>query len=421
MGAAESGAVRRFFARVGRRVWVRASAFAVAAMAFALVAGVVGAVTPFRLTIDLGQDSVGSLLQIIATAMLTATTFSVTAMITAYSSATTNATPRASQLLIADPTSQNALSTFVGAFVFAMVGIIALSTGYYTDQGRTILFFGTLVIIGIVVVTLLRWIAYLADFGRMADVIDRVEAAATDTVKAWANAPTLGAQRMISRPDGLSPVWAESSGYVTHIDVAALDRTAGDSGIRIFVDAMPGHMASRRQPLVWTTQPAGAEQQQRIRRAFRIEKHRTYEQDPRLGIIALSEIGSRALSPATNDPGTAIEVINALQRVFEAGLQTGEQAEVRYGSVLVRPPSLSDLLDDGFRPLARDGAGVIEVQVRLHRSLAAIAEVAPGERAAVAATARDAWTRARRELPPADVKALRAALHRESRRPRPGR
>ncbi|MEV8211790.1 DUF2254 family protein [Streptomyces sp. NPDC079189] len=90
--------------RLMRTVWVRAVVFTVAAMLFALAAGVVGSVIPFELRVELGQNSVDSLLQIIATAMLTATTFSITAMVTAYSSATTIATPRSTKLLIADPT-----------------------------------------------------------------------------------------------------------------------------------------------------------------------------------------------------------------------------------------------------------------------------------------------------------------------------
>jgi uncharacterized membrane protein len=36
-----------------------------------------------------------------------------------------------------------------------------------------------------------------------------------------------------------------------------------------------------------------------------------------------------------------------------------------------------DLITDGFRPIARDGAGVVEVQVRLHDALTAIATTAP--------------------------------------------
>ena len=72
--------------------WMRALLFTLAAVLFALAARFIGEWVPFRLVIELGQNSVDSLLQIIATAMLTATTFSITAMVTAYSSATTIAT-----------------------------------------------------------------------------------------------------------------------------------------------------------------------------------------------------------------------------------------------------------------------------------------------------------------------------------------
>ena len=47
-------------------------------------------------------------------------------MISAFSGAAAGTTPRATQLLVDDPTSQNALSTFLGSFVFSIVGIIAL-------------------------------------------------------------------------------------------------------------------------------------------------------------------------------------------------------------------------------------------------------------------------------------------------------
>ena len=85
MSSRPRGSIGSLLRRIGRKVWVRATLFAVIAVAFALAAGFVGAIVPFRLVIELGQNSVGSLLQIIATAMLTATTFSITAMVTAYS------------------------------------------------------------------------------------------------------------------------------------------------------------------------------------------------------------------------------------------------------------------------------------------------------------------------------------------------
>lgn len=104
MSRPSASTVRVVLARVIQKVWVRATLFTAIAIGFALAAGFIGSLLPFSLSIELGQNAVDSVLQIIATAMLTATTFSVTAMVTAYSSATTIATPRSTKLLIADPT-----------------------------------------------------------------------------------------------------------------------------------------------------------------------------------------------------------------------------------------------------------------------------------------------------------------------------
>lgn len=409
MASGTHGSVRSFLLRLGKKVWVRAAMFALIAVVFALAAGFIGAAVPFRVVIELGQNSVDSLLQIIATAMLTATTFSVTAMVTAYSSATTTATPRATQLLVADPTSQNSLSTFVGAFVFSMVGIIALSTGYYKEQGRTILFLGTLIVIAIVVVTLMRWIAHLADFGRMADVIDRVEKAASDSMSAYAASPTLGAQRLERIPASARPVWAEDVGYVVHIDVAALNRTAAKHDAQVYVASSPGRSADALHPLLYVAGQMDDDAVSALRGAFRIASHRDYEQDPRLGIIALSEIGSRALSPATNDPGTAIEIIAAFHRVFALALRADPSGDVSYERVWLTPPELETLVIDAFRPLARDGASILEVHLRIQKCLAALAATDPSRSAVFSRAADDARGRAKAAMPRADYRELRSA------------
>lgn len=404
------GSLASFFLRLGRQVWVRAAIFTLTAVVVALAANVLGPLLPFEFGIDLAQNSVGSLLQIIATAMLTVSTFSVTAMVTAFSAATTTATPRSTPLLIADPTSQNAVSTFIGAFTFSLVGIVALSTGYYLPQGRTILFVATLVVIGIVVFTLLRWISHLSTFGRMSDVIDRVERAATTSLELHAAAPTLGARPAVAVPPDAVDVHAEKVGYVTHVDVAALDRLARRHGLDVHVRATPGRIADARVPLAAVTGAVDDSVRTGLRRAFRIENHRTFEQDPRFGVIALTEIGSRALSAATNDPGTAIEVIASLQRVFARALAAEPDADVAYERVWVPAPMLTDLVDDAFRPLARDGAADVEVQVRLQKCLASLAASAPARAGVFRDAARAAFARSRRDLDPADTRMLRAAV-----------
>ncbi|MBA8816952.1 putative membrane protein [Microbacterium halimionae] len=395
--------------RLPRRVWFRAALFTIIAIVYALIAGAVASFVPYSFAFDLGQGAVGSILQILATSMLAVTTFSLTTMVTAYSSASAIATPRATQLLVEDTTSQNVLSTFIGAFTFSLVGIIALSTSYYTDQGRAILFLGTLVVIVIIVVTLLRWIGHLSSFGRMADVIDRVESEACSTLASYAAKPALGANVLRGKPTGSFQIRAPRVGVVTHVQLSRIESVAADADVQVHIVASAGRMTDAATPLARVSGHLDEDAASAIANAFQIDAHRTYEQDPRLGVIALSEIGSRALSPSTNDPGTAIEVLGSLQRVFTAMLTEEPDDEVLYPHVWITPVALDDLLEDAFRPLARDGAGMIEVALRLQRVLAALAATSPRRAASFRRAADAAARRAFNALPRADAATLRSS------------
>jgi uncharacterized membrane protein len=179
-------------AQFSRTLWVRASLFCVLAVVTALVGMGLDPFIPGDLSGVIGADAVDHILDILASSMLAVTTFSLTVMVSAYAVATSNVTPRAIRLLMQDTTTQNVLSTFLGSFLFSLVGIIALSAGAYGESGRVVLFVVTLGVIGLVVVTMLRWISHLSHFGRVADTTDRVEAATQRALQDRVARPFLG-------------------------------------------------------------------------------------------------------------------------------------------------------------------------------------------------------------------------------------
>ncbi len=122
--------------QVTRKLWVRATAFSLLAVATALVAVWFKRYIPQDIPAKIGADAVDNLLNILAVSMLSVTIFSLSTLVAALASATSNVTPRATRLLTEDSTAQNALATFLGAFLFSLVGIIALQTGLYGDTGR---------------------------------------------------------------------------------------------------------------------------------------------------------------------------------------------------------------------------------------------------------------------------------------------
>lgn len=378
MNSQSTGRLAWLIAQIGKRIWVRATLFSLGAVATALLAAVAGPYIPYEVSLELAADSVDHILNILATSMLAVTTFSLSIMVSAYASATSNITPRSTKLLIEDRVAQNTLSSFLGSFLFSIVGIIGLTAGLYNNRGRIILFAATLVVLVIVVAAMLRWIEQLGKFGRVGDTIRRVEEATLPAAEHRGRCPRLGGLAPVDLPGDALAIFADCTGYVQSVDPESLQRLAEEHGLRIHLDALPGKFVHPVQPLAHVDPPVGPEVAAALADAFTIGADREYEQDPRFGLIVLSEIASRALSPAVNDPGTAIEVIGAGMRVLLAySCASTDRQPAPYDRLHAPDLKIADLFDDFFNPIARDGAGMIEVQSRLQSALHALARSDP--------------------------------------------
>lgn len=363
---------RVFLLRITRQLWFRSALYGAFGVVSALIGAVAKPLIPEGVAAQIGVSSVGNILGILASSMLAVTTFSLSTMVAAYAAASDNATPRASTLLIEDSGSQGALASFIGAFLFSIVGLIALSTGIYGDSGRLILFAATIVMIVMIVVTLLRWIDQLSRLGRVSETIDRVERATRDAMKALAAAPYLHASPWQDPPADTSAIYSPTIGYVTYIDAQQLDQIAEEAGIELWVDAAAGDFITPNDSLARGSREVDIKTAGRIAEAFVVEDRPDFRQDPRFGLVVLTEIAQRALSPAINDPGTAIDVIGTATRLLCGWAQSrkaAKNADVKYRHVYVRALDEQHFFEDVYARLARDGAGMIEVATRLHRSL----------------------------------------------------
>ncbi len=358
-----------------RRIWVRATLFSFLAIGTALVAFVISPYIPEDLPTKIGADAVDRILGIIASSMLAVTTFSLSTMVSAFSAATSNVTPRATRLVMEDTTTHNVLSTFVGSFLFSLVGIIVLSTGAYGSRGRVVLFVVTICVIILIIATLLRWIDHLSRLGRLAETTQRVEEATASALRERRRNPYLGGKPLTDPDQQISPaarpIFSSSIGYVQHVDTGELSEIARKGEGKVFVALLPGQFCVPTSPIAWAEGIANDDQEAAIRNCFSIGDTRSYDQDPRFGASVLSEIASRALSPAVNDPGTAIDVISRAVRVLAIWNEPSEARDddVLYPGVYVPGLELEDLFDDLFTPIARDGAAIVEVCIRLQKAL----------------------------------------------------
>lgn len=381
-GGAEISQFRFRLRELSRQIWVRVTAFAVLGVLTAVAGFLLKGLIPDQLPAKIGADAIESILQILASSMLAVTTFSLSILTAAYAASGTTTTPRAVGLLVSDPVSQTVLATFMGAFLFSLVGIILLKTEIYGDSGRLVLFGVTLLVVAVVVVSLLRWIGQLGRLGRVDDTLQRVSRAASESMARRLQAPWMGANPLRGPPPPeATPICPDRVGYLQHCDMARLSRLADEAGLLVYLQATPGDFLNPAFPVMSVRpMPAGRDEAEALRArllaCLTVGDGRDFQQDPRYGLQILSEIGQRALSPAVNDPGTAILAAGHMLKVL---MQWRHEVAPVVEFPRLYLPSLhaEDLAGDGLLPLARDGADNFQLQIYLQKALLALGAIAP--------------------------------------------
>lgn len=392
MGAFISADRLRFLVhRLRERLWVKPLAVCLLSVGAAFIARFADDAGLAQFVPEVSSDSVETLLSIMASSMLVIATFSVSSMVSAYASASTTATPRSFGLVVADDVSQNALSTFVGAFIFSIVALMAAKNAYFEKAGIFVLFALTAFVFGIVIITFVRWVDSVARLGRIGSTVDKVEAATADALKLRQQVPYLcGMPIKTTLAKKGQPVYSENAGYVQHIDMATIQAWAEGSDAQVEIASLPGTLATPDRALAYVKMPDSEQTESGfscVLESFQLGNDRLFEDDPRFGLVVLSEIAGRALSPAINDPGTAISVIGAQLRLLIMWAKPVKECAAekpKYDRIAVPEISINDMFDDAFTVIARDGAGAVEVSVRLQKALATLASVGDADMKAAA-------------------------------------
>ena len=365
--------------RFARSLWFLPTLAVLAALGALVLTPFLDPFLPDWLASRISEDDVEAVLDILASGMLAVAIFSIGTMVSALQAAASQATPRTRPLLTEDRTAQTAISWFIGAFIFSVAGVVGLRMDLFATAGRVALFVLALGVIAMVVVVMVSWIERLSRMGGVAEVVDKVEAAARPAFAELAADPFGGGVPAVPVPEGAHAVRAGRWGCVQLIDFGRLGRLAEARGAPIHLAVRAGARLDPTSVIAHVEGLPDADTDAKIRSALVIGERRTFEHDPRFGAVVLAEIAARALSPAVNDPGTAIDVVAAQARLIggwrEAAARTPRG--VRHLQLYVPPVLSDDLLTDAFRAIARDGGAAVEVGEALQKALAALARLDP--------------------------------------------
>lgn len=365
--------------RLAEKLWVKPLIASVLSVAGVFAAKAADRTELADVVPQITVESIQALLSIMASSVLVIATLAVASMVSAYASASNTASPRALPLVVSDLRTQYALSAFVATFIYSIVGLIASKNEYFGPAGRFVLFLLTVLVLIGVVLTFVTWVDRIARLGRIGATIEQVEGATAKSMRARRAMPCLGGHPLQAPSAHGHVFFAEEVGFLQHIDMPGLQETAVKTNVRIEIRALPGAFLAPDRELFRCLGASRTDRHQlreMVTAHFVIGRDRTFEDDPRLGLVVLSQIAGRALSPAVNDPGTAIDVIGVFVRLFTewtAPRPVDQRNEVTYDRISVPALDESDLFDDAFTALERDGAPAIEVVLRLLTGLETLA------------------------------------------------
>jgi uncharacterized membrane protein len=119
-----------------------------------------------------------------------------------------------------------------------------------------------------------------------------------------------------------------------------------------------------------------------FRRAFDLGPSRTLQQDVEFGVLQIVDIALKAISPAVNDPSTAISSVDQLSRILIRFASREPPESLLYdppGVVRVSIPwiDFDRLVDSAFEQIRMYSKGDVAVSLRMLRALGDIATTTP--------------------------------------------
>lgn len=196
-------------------------------------------------------------------------------------------------------------------------------------------------------------------------------------------------------PEGSREVaWPGRPGIIQDVDVPRIIAAARGADAAVEIIVPTGEMVHHRATVAIVHGSVDGSLDAVVVKAIRTGTGRTFEQDPTMAFRVLVDIALRALSPAINDPTTAVQVLDREEdllrmlvgRDLDAGEITGPHGRTR---VLLALPAWDDYVALAVDEIVEAGAGNVRIRRRVERLLQDLNALAPEQRRAPLQTRLD--------------------------------
>ena len=360
------------------RAWVSSSRFI--PLAYTTVTLLVGATFPRlehhfmpKLVTTVSAPAAMAICSSVSSGMiaLTGIVFSLTFVMVQFSA--TAYSPRLVLWVARDPVISHALGVFISTFLYALIVIQWVDR---SDSGRVPLLSSLLVLL-LLVISMAMFIALI---GRLAMLqINRMLVFTGDQGRKSIKelySPAKAAAAAAAMTEHRDPVtqivsYAGRPRVVQVIHTRMLLKLARKSGALIEVLVAPGDATLEMMPILRVYGAAGPVDEASLKDAIQVGEERTFEQDPKYAIRLIVDIAIKALSPAINDPTTAVQALDQLEDLLlrlgrtqlEIGAFRDGQGVLR---LIVPSPSWEDFLELSLVEIQHYGAESVQVMRRMN-------------------------------------------------------
>lgn len=386
----------RLKAYVGRSLWIIPLGCVVLAVLASIVVPEIDQASESDLTFPYGVGGAIAALSAIAGGMITFTGFVFTILLTNIQFGSSQFSPRLLSPILREKSVKVAFGSFVATFIYALLLLSSVARQSDPEGVPTLSVTFAVLLLLLSVVTFLKLIdqvghqlrvtsvlSGVADVGR--ELIDRIYPDPAPPVDRFAGQqaeePAPGAARTIRH--------AGNSRILQAADFEGLVETAREADAVVVLIPAIGDYVRYGTPLFEVLEAGAAIDDSRLFGSVAFGDERTIERDLAYVFRMLVDIAERALSPAVNDPTTAVEALDEIEDLL-CRLGTRELAIDRLcdtdGHLRVsrRVPGWEDYLSLALTEIRQYGQGSVQVDRRVLAVLETLlGVVGPSRRPAV--------------------------------------
>jgi len=339
---------------------------------------------------EFGVGAAQALLTAFATGLITVMGFLITVVIAGTTFSGTAVTPR----IVREQRRNPKLHHVFGLLLFSVVyAFLVLNRVAPPGDPEYVPDLAVWLVVPLLVLDVLGLLVLVREMGhalRLIEIIDKVHHRAVQVIERMFP-DELGADGDDSPIAAVTDAPAQtirnstSSGVVASLDIEHLVAEAERVDTTLTLACPIGSYRPLGAPLVHVADHRPDLDEQRVQRAVALDDERTIDQDPLYALRLIVDIAARALSPAVNDPSTAVQTLDRIEALLRllatrnlgAGTLRDSTGHVR---LMVPLPRWEDYVSVSLTEIRQYGASSTQVARRLRALLDDLIDDVPPSR-----------------------------------------